>query len=177
MTTQVMDATLFAPTHPDIEKRTSTSRLIFSAALLLAGILSFALVFEMHDSSSALSMLLMVLGAGLLLWGTFRLFWKSRELVYLPTGSVAKEFSLYFDLKNLEKLTEMLKSGSMVEETMLKSESSGNVRMDVVLSQDNKFAAVQLFQFVPYAYTAVTPIHYFTGSDAAMMTRFLAKCK
>lgn len=49
----------------------------------------------MSDKSSTLSMGLMVLGTALILLGVFRLFWKSKEIVYLPTGSVAKERSLF----------------------------------------------------------------------------------
>lgn len=49
--------------------------------------------------------------------------------------------------------------------------------MDVMISQDNKFAAVQLYQFVPYTYTPVTSVRYYTGSDAVAVSTFLEKCK
>ena len=152
MATQTIDATLFASSHPDIVKRTSVSGLIFSVAMLLVGVFIFASIFEMSDKSSTLSMALMVLGTAFVLLGVFRLFWKSKEVVYLPTGSVTKERSVFFDLKYLGKLT-------------------------VMISQDNKFAAVQLYQFVPYTYTPVTSVRYYTGSDAVAVSTFLEKCK
>lgn len=46
-----------------------------------------------------------------------------------------------------------------------------------MISQDNKFAAVQLYQFVPYTYTPVTSVRYYTGSDAVAVSTFLEKCK
>ena len=52
MTTQAIDATIFASSHPDIAKRTSISSLIISCLMLLAGILAFAATFEMEDHSS-----------------------------------------------------------------------------------------------------------------------------
>ena len=171
MATQTIDATLFASSHPDIAKRTSVSGLIISVGMMLVGILIFASIFEMSDKSSTLSMGLMVLGTALIL------FWKSKEIVYLPTGSVAKERSLFFDLKHIGKLTEMLESGKLDGEAGVKSESSGNVRLDVMISQDNKFAALQLFQFVPYTYTPVTSVCYFTGNEAAAVSAFLSRCK
>ena len=70
MTTQAIDATIFASSHPDIAKRTSISSLIISCLMLLAGILAFAATFEMEDHSSTLSMGLMVLGSGLFLVGS-----------------------------------------------------------------------------------------------------------
>ena len=111
MTTQAIDATIFASSHPDIAKRTSVSGLIFSCIMLLAGVIAFVSTFEMEDRSSTISMGLMVLGTALFLIGVFRLFWKSKEIVYLPTGSVAKEQSIFFDLKHLDELTDMVKSG------------------------------------------------------------------
>ena len=97
MATQTIDATLFASSHPDIAKRTSVSGLIISVGMMLVGILIFASIFEMSDKSSTLSMGLMVLGTAFVLLGVFRLFWKSKEVVYLPTGSVTKERSVFFD--------------------------------------------------------------------------------
>lgn len=177
MATKTIDSTLFASTHPDIAQRTSVPGLIFSVAMLLVGLLVFASLFSMSDKSSTVSMALMVLGTALVLLGVFRLFWKSKEMVYLPTGSIAKERSLYFDLKYLGELTDMLENGRLGGDAAPKSEASGNVRMDVMLSQDNKFAAVQLFQFVPYTYTPVTSVRYFTGSDAASVSAFLSECR
>ena len=107
MTTPAIDATIFASSHPDIAKRTSVSGLIFSGFMLLIGVLAFISTFEMEDRSSTLSMGLMVLGSGLFLIGIFRLFWKSKEVVYLPTGSIAKEQSIFFDLKYMDQLKQL----------------------------------------------------------------------
>ena len=55
--------------------------------------------------------------------------------------------------------------------------TSGNLRLDVMLSEDRKFAAVQLFQFVPYTYNPVTSVRYFTNGEAASIAAFLTKTK
>ena len=175
MATQAIDATIFASSHPDIAKRTSISGLLISCVMLLIGILSFASTFELEDKSSTVSMALMVFGTGLFLLGIFRLFWKSKEVVYVPTGSIAKERSIFFDLKHMDKLTDLVNSGSFSADSKIKSEASGNIRMDVIPSADNKFAAVQLFQFVPYTYQPVTAVHYFTNDAAAAVAAFLTK--
>lgn len=176
-TTQVIDATIFASSHPDIAKRTSVSGVIISSVMLLVGILAFASTFQLEDKSSTVSMALMVLGTGLFLMGIFRFFWKSKEVVYLPTGSVAKEQSIFFDLKHMDSLTNMVNSGSFSTDSAIKSESSGNIRMDVILSEDKKFAAVQLFQFVPYNYQPITSVQYFTNDGASAVVAFFSKSK
>ena len=177
MTTPAIDATIFASSHPDIAKRTSVSGLIFSGIMLLIGVLAFISTFEMEDRSSTLSMGLMVLGTGLFLIGIFRLFWKSKEVVYLPTKSVAKEHSVFFDLKHIDALKSLVNSGSFSADSKIKSEASGNIRMDVILSADKKFAAVQLFQFIPYTYQPITSVQYFTDEQASAVIAFLTKSK
>ena len=177
MATQTIDATIFASSHPDIAKRTSISGIVFSCIMLLIGILSFASTFELEDKSSTISMALMVFGTGLFLVGIFRIFWKSKEVVYVPTGSVAKEQSVFFDLKHMDKLKELVNFGNLSMDSGIKSETSGNLRMDIILSEDNKFAAVQLFQFIPYTYQPITTVHYFTNGEAVTIAAFLAKSK
>lgn len=174
-TTQAVSATIFATTHPDIAKRTSVSGVLISSVMLLVGILAFVSTFELEDKSSTISMALMVLGTGLFLMGIFRFFWKSKQVVYLPTGSVAKEQSIFFDLKHIDSLTNIVNSGSFSAGSAINSESSGNIRMDVILSEDKKFAAVQLFQFVPYTYQPITSVQYFTNEQASTIAAFLAK--
>lgn len=176
-TTQTIDATIFASTHPDIAKRTSVSGVLISSVMLLIGILAFVSIFELDDKSSTASMALMVLGTGLFLMGIFRLFWKSKEVIYLPTKSVAKEHSVFFDLKHVDTLMNFVNSGSFSTDLKIKSEASGNIRMDVMLSADKKFAAVQLFQFVPYTYQPITPVQYFTNEEASAVVAFLSKSK
>ncbi|MEY8686311.1 hypothetical protein AB9N12_09260 [Bacteroides sp. AN502(2024)] len=176
-TTQTVDATIFASSHPYIAKRTSVSGILISSVMLLAGIIAFASTFELDDKSSTISMALMVLGTGLFLMGIFRLFWKSKEVIYLPTKSVTKEHSLFFDLKYIDVLTNLVNSGSFSAGSNIKSEVSGNIRMDVILSADKKFAAVQLSQFIPYTYQPITSVKYFTDEQASAVVAFLAKSK
>ena len=176
-TTQAIDATIFASSHPDIAKRTSFSGVLISSVMLVVGVIAFASTFGLEDKSSTVSMALMVLGTGLFLMGIFRLFWKSKEVVYLPTGSVAKEHSVCFDLKHMDSLVNIVNSGSFSADSEIKSESNGNIRMDIILSEDKKFAAVQLFQFVPYNYQPITSVQYYTNESASAVVAFLSKSK
>lgn len=177
MATKTIDATIFASSHPDIVKRTSASSLTYSIVMLLIGIGAFGSTFQLEDRSSTLSMALMVVGTVLFLIGTFRLFWKSKQIVYLPTNSVAKEFSVFFDLKYLDKLKGIVASETFSTDTDLHCENSGNVRMDIILTEDKQFAAVQLFQFVPYNYQAVTSVCYYKAQNASEFAAFLEKSK
>lgn len=105
--------------------------------------------------------------------GLFRLFWRSKEWVYTPTGSVTKEASCYFDVCDLQVLDTLLESKTFFNAIDVKTKTSGNVRMDYMVSQDKKFAAVQLFRFVPYTYEAASSVFYLTGNDATGFVRCL----
>lgn len=144
--------------------------------MLLIGILAFAMTFQLEERSSTLSMALMVFGTGLFLVGIFRMFWKSKEVVYLPTGSIAKEHSIFYDIKHLDKLTHLINSDSFSNKE-IKSTAGGNVRLDVILSDDKKFAAIQLFQFIPYTYQPVTSVRYYTEDEAAAVISFISESK
>lgn len=69
-------------------------------------------------------------------------------------------------MKHLDELTDMVTSGDFSMQSTAKGGTSGNLRLDVMLSEDKKFA-VQLFQFVPYTYNPVTSVRYFTNGEAA----------
>ena len=100
------EATLFSTTHPDVVKRTSVSSIIISAILCVIGAGAFATSLKMGDSSSTMSMVLMAGGTILFLWAVFRFFWRGKEWVYAPTGSVAKEGTCFFDVCDLQALTD-----------------------------------------------------------------------
>lgn len=160
------DATLFSTAHPDIVKRTSVSSLIISAILCIVGAGAFIVSLKMGDSSSTLSMFLLTGGTLLFLLAVFRMFWRSKQWVYIPTGSVAKEGSCFFDVCDLQALSDTLEKKSFDVQHEVKVKSNGNIRMDYMISQDKKFAAVQLFRFIPYTYEAASTVFYYTGNDA-----------
>lgn len=172
-----MEPTIFMVSHPNIVKRISISSLVFSLLLLTVGMGMFLSAFQLNDNASTLSMFLMVTGTAALLLGIFRLFWKSKEQVYEPTGSVTKELSMYFDLKDLDSLFDMFEEGSFPLNKSIKSVGNGKVRLDVLRSQDAKFAAAQLFQYEPYTYNPASQIYYFNGDKALAFVTYLQKCK
>ena len=165
------EATLFSTTHPDVVKRTSVSSIIISAILCVIGAGAFATSLKMGDSSSTMSMVLMAGGTILFLWAVFRFFWRGKEWVYAPTGSVAKEGTCFFDVCDLQALTDALEK--KFEPDDVKVKTNGNVRMDYMISQDKKFVAAQLFRFIPYTYEPASSVFYFTGDDASAFVHCL----
>lgn len=169
------DETLFSVAYPDIEKRTSISSMFVSAIFCLVGAGAFIASLRVVDTSSTLSMAFMTGGTILLLLAVFRFFWKSKEWVYVPTGSVAKERTCFFQENDLQALNAMLEKKDFESAHRLNPTPCGNVRMDYMLSQDKKFVAVQLFRFIPYTYEPASSVYYYTGNDAIAFARYLQK--
>ena len=48
-----------------------------------------------------------------------------------------------------------------------------NMRLEVCLSRDHQFAALQLFRFVDFKYQPLTDVHCFEGKNAALVAQVL----
>ncbi len=177
MTTLTTDSTHFVLNHPHIVQRTDITSLLLSSLLLLLGISCFLFVFRLEENDTAFPMAIMTIGAFLLLWGVFRLFWKSSSRVYQPTGSMINEKSLFFEASYEDSLREMIEHSSFDKSKASHCVSGGNLRLDFLFSCDKRFVALQLFHYVPYNYVSVTPIYYFTDAEAASVITFLSYCK
>lgn len=177
MKTQSLNQILLDGLNQELVKRISVSKLVLSAVMLVVGLVLISVVFRLSDTSSTLSMILMVGGSVLILLSLFRFFWKSKKVVYAPTGSTAYETSLFFNLKDLALLSELVEDKQFSSVQSVKCESNGNIRLDVLLTQDCQFAALQLFQFIPYTYSPVTSVVYFKGDDAVSVSKFIGHCR
>lgn len=179
MLLQSIDTTTLVSEHPSITKRTSVSKVILSLLLMLVGLAALISSNQVGKDASTLSVFLMFSGVLLIILGVSYLVWRSKETIYTPTGSVMKKKSFFFDLKHLDDLKNCILFRTFPLKINAHSEPNGNIRLDVVFSADKKFAAVQLFQFVPYAYNPVSLVHYYADDDVTALASFLAQsgCK
>ena len=108
--------------------------------------------------------------------------YKASTIAYkMPYADFPKDcwitFRIHIDWTVYGKEAETIVKPAFSAGSNIKSEASGNIRMDVILSADKKFAAVQLFQFIPYTYQPITSVQYFTNEQASAVIAFLAKSK
>lgn len=174
---KTVGAILLSSTHPYVTKHTDLFSIFISLGMMVLGIASIGFSLTMDNISSTVSMLLLTIGSICLLVSLFRLFWRSQKHVYTQTGSPLVEGSCYWDSCDLQNLLKMLEDSDFRLNRGAVTRLSGNVRLDYILSKDHKFAAVQLFQFVPYVYEPVTQIYYYTNEVAADFARHLIKSK
>lgn len=100
------------------------------------------------------------------------LFGLFRSTVYVPTNSAVESYSNYYSeedarlFKNLiecksEKLQESVDSLAKVE-----CSPGSNFRLDLCISHDGQFVAMQLNHVDNEVVTHITPIRYFEGKEA-----------
>jgi hypothetical protein len=172
MNEQLIEKHLFESKHQDVAKRAKTTSVFLSFLLILLGIVSLLVSSRFEKVAAEITLTLMLLGSCFLLLGIYLLIWKSKTLVYEPTGSKVLRNSAFFDISEQNKLEKMIKSGVFSSE-VIKTNEKGCVRLDFLISEDSQFVAVQLFQFSSFKFTADTPITYFRGEQAVGASAFL----
>ena len=169
-TTQV-EETLFSAAHPQLEKQISVKQILLSSCIALFGVRGIVLSLVMDKSESILCMAFLTIGILLMLFALYRFFTKSKEMIYKPTGSEVRSDSLYMDSVELQSLKQMMVKNEFSTSSRLVFKEGGNGRLDYMVSKDGRFMAIQLLQFVPYTYEAVTGVYYYTDNDAVVVAR------
>lgn len=99
-------------------------------------------------------------------------------MAYQPTGSEIKKQRLCFKMEHINPLKDMLADCKFPESPDFKSDpGADSARMEILYSKDNQFAAVQLFQYVPFEYQIFCPIHIYTGQEAVAFLNFAQRVK
>ncbi|MCD8030005.1 MAG: hypothetical protein LUF85_04035 [Bacteroides sp.] len=170
---QIQEVTLFASQHDHVEKRLYIAGVVFSSLLAILGVVCFFVTTQLPETSSTWGMSSLVLGTAFLLTAVFCFFWKSKRLVYTPTGSMISARSMYFDPSFEERLTEAVSRGQLCPDPVWKSSVSGSVRLDVLMSEDGSFGAIQLFRYISYTYKPLTSIVYLSGDQVIYAKDFV----
>ncbi len=164
--------TLFSASHPHLYKCFNVSKVVLSSVIALMGVATVILP-SVLGVSDTFHMILLVVGIVLLLFGIYRLFWHSQEMVYWPTKSIVRSGTLYMDAAEVQRINRMVEKNDFSALERIACKDGGNGRLDYLVSKDGKFVAIQLFQFVPYNYEPVSEKCYYSNDDVAAV---IARC-
>ena len=174
MENQTPDAVMYLPLYRNIVIKQANHKLVFSWTYGLFSLLLLLYLLLNEKSLFEFLLLLFILCASTTLaLVMYRLYVKSKQMIYAPADRVVNEAVAYFDLRDFERLHEHLKTMDFSTLQDVKVEPSGNIRLDVFVSIDKRFVAAQLFQFIPYRYKAVTPIYHYHGEVAAQFLKYI----
>ena len=169
--TTCVEDTIFSASHPHLYKKISSRQVFLALIVALCGFVMISFSYLLGESNDTLSMVSLTVGIIMALFAIYHFFTKRHETVYGPTGSVVRSGSLYMDSAELQHLQQMIKKNDFTSSSRLVFKEGGNGRLDYLVSKDGKFVAMQLFQFVPYTYEAVSEKCYYTDDAAAAIAR------
>ena len=146
--------------NQDIRQRFNVKKTIIGVIVLLIGLFHLPEAILLIMDGISLDSILYLIGNILLcLLGIYQLKFRSREMRYL------------------EPLKEMIESGNFYNNINIEKGTGGNLRLDVLMSADKKFAAVRLLQFIPYSYIPVMDMQYLRNDKIAALENFLEHSK
>ncbi|MDR1602977.1 MAG: hypothetical protein LBS42_11200 [Tannerella sp.] len=105
-------------------------------------------------------------------------FLKTKRYVLKESGSEVKKETIYFNKMQLPGLMNALSTQTFSGVKPIEIVSAqGGCYMDVVTAGDRQFAAVQLFEYVPFAFYPVNDMYQFRGKQAGDFLAYLDKCR
>lgn len=146
-------------------------------AITVVGLALGAWGMTFENPNSSMPSFLFIVAAILVLGGVIKLLVSRKRYVFLPTKSALKLVTLYFDVRSSDELIDCLQVKRFDGLTHIKREKDNGVKVEAMFSGDGQFAAVQVLEYVPYTFEAITPIMCFYKEDAGKLSAALKGSK
>lgn len=151
--------------NSEIAVKRSTKLLIQSLLGVILGVAMIAGAFLfLEDQTSMLYMALLTFGAIITVVFVIKMSSRNTEYFFTNTNAPIEGFSIYYDPLDLDTILKSLERGEFASVKRLGDEEESSLRLDCVISKDNKFGACQLYHFVPYNYEPVSKVQRIDGS-------------
>ena len=145
--------------NPYIEMKKKIS--VNGIVVLVIAILAFVGSSAVSDTQSSLKLFLIVLGAGLLIYGLIRVAVGNKIAVCRATGKVLKKYELLF--AEVSRLKQMVESGNFQSiDTLQRAVGhKAGAKLTLFIDADHNFATAQVSEFIPFDYEPVmSPMSY-----------------
>lgn len=164
--------------HEDIETVTNKEVVkkgrmsIMGVGFVAVAVVLFIWGYSIEDPNSALSTFLFSASIACLLGGGIKAFISRNCYLFRPTNSRLKEVILYFDNKECDSLQACMEMKRFEDLNRLKRQSNAGIKVEAMIADDSKFAAVQISEYIPYSYEAVTPVMCYYGEEAKVFANY-----
>lgn len=126
-----------------------------------------------EDPNSSLSTFLFTAAVFMVLGGIVKFAMGRNCYLFRPTGSRLQKVSLYFDTRESQALQYCMEEKKFDDLKQLKRQVNTGVKLDAMVARDDKFAAIQISEYIPYTYQAITPVICYYGKEARDFSVFL----
>jgi hypothetical protein len=159
-----------ASNHEVIKKSCVSSKGLLMI-LIAIGCIVGAKAFE--DPNSSMPTCLYTVAAILLLSGIIKICVSRTCYIFNPTKSKLYSKTLYFDAKDEIELRNSLEMKKIEGLKALTKKKDGVIKLELMLTNDGQYVALQLFEYIPYAYEAVSPVWCYYEGDAQQLAAFV----
>lgn len=103
----------------------------------------------------------------------------STKAVYVPTGSRIRATVLEYSPSEGERVERLLDmplnkmDADIDEKGKPQAGANGNFRLEVCLSDDHQFCALQLFRYTDFRYRPLSEPRFYEGTDVEYITKLL----
>jgi hypothetical protein len=104
-------------------------------------------------------------------------FLKQKKYVYSETGSTVNVSDYYIQREQMEPLKMLLSHAAFSLAKPVHFQENGNVCLKVLTSDDKRFAAIQLFEYVSFSFQSATSVYTYADVHASDFITFVEKCK
>ncbi len=126
-----------------------------------------------EDPNSSLPTFFFTVSALLLLSGIIKIFVSRTCYLFTPTKSKLQSFTIYFDAKDGINLQNSLEISRLNDLNLLKKKKDGAIKLETMITNDGSFAALQVLEYIPYSYEAVTPVICYYGEQAKHLSSYI----
>lgn len=151
-------------TNKEVIKKGKVSWVAIS--LIAVAIILAVIGMQSEDPNASWPSFLFTISVMLFLGGVVKLCVSRSCWMFKPTNSRLKEMTLYFDVHESDALQACIEMKRFEDFKQMKRKKDSGVRVEAMISGDQRFAAVQIAEYVPYSYEAVTPVICYYGDDA-----------
>ena len=151
-------------TNKEVVKKGKVSYV--AIGLIVVAVILAVIGMKSADPNASWPSFLFTIAAMLFLGGIVKLFVSRSCWIFRPTNSKLKAMTLYFDVHESDALQVCIEMKRFEDFKQMKRKKDSGVRVEAMISDDQRFAAVQIAEYVPYSYEAVTPVICYYGEDA-----------
>lgn len=171
---KIITENVFNAYSDEISKQKCKKTATFSVMVILLGVaLMTATVTLIEDTSSTLYTLLTITAIIIALAGLFNFLFGGKKYVYMPTNSRIKEYSLYFQPEATEAIIPAIEQGDLSFLDRMDLNGNAPVKLEVLVSEDRKFANCQEFHYVPYTYEPVSRVARLSSSATECLLKYI----
>ena len=158
----------------DVTYKSNYKKLSYAITMIIVGIVACILSAHVDKSNEVLNMSLIVIGASVFFIGLFLALSRPKMFIYLPTGSKIKPYAMYFDASCKSQLFSLIIDDCFHNtDKAIKSLEDGKLKLDIMLSEDNKFATVQLSEYIGFNYEPISETFFFCDESAQAVADFM----